>query len=326
MTYLIQGSTGQKMAFAEVLMTMGMKPFSAATLPDISSCNNTYLGIDSGYKGKFYASNSTSGEILTLPKDFAKALKIAEEFAPTEMMIRQTPGHTVPHTFFKVGDKVSIQSIGQTYTSYSDVFKSMGFKNIVGNDGGYESVWGQIGTIFDIMYHPEELKKTPAINCDVLLGINLDSGRQLLIGHKGVKLFSGFNIDDYVIPLDPNKSATGHSAVRFGDLGKDFPYVLRYAREEEIDRKRNFIIGKGDGEKTVQVSDPGILVLSGVGKPLSLKDLKSLIGSMEKLGSEFKSKYWDINVTTISIGCTNDVTLEQLQAIADYATSIGLVD
>lgn len=78
-------------------------------------------------------------------------------------------------TNFKIGERVKIVNSGNAYTSYSEKFKELGFRSERNN---YCST-DEIGTIFGLTTHDRYSK-------DVLVAVNLESGRQVLIGIEGI--------------------------------------------------------------------------------------------------------------------------------------------
>jgi hypothetical protein len=80
---------------------------------------------------------------------------------------------------FKKGDKVIITNPGKTYSTYSDGFRELGFKNPYGN-GSFPQ--GSECVVFGITSHPGS-KLT-------LLGVRDKDGNESLISEDGVVLIS----------------------------------------------------------------------------------------------------------------------------------------
>jgi len=87
---------------------------------------------------------------------------------------------------FSIGDRVEIVDTGRCYSLYDTAFTAIGFNNVNSN----LCKNGQQGTVFHACYHP-------MFSTEVMLSINLDNGKQCLIGKKGVKKITKLNNDDY---------------------------------------------------------------------------------------------------------------------------------
>lgn len=81
----------------------------------------------------------------------------------------------------KIGDTVRIISSGQVYTEYDIMFQSMGFKDKVMNP---EWSNGDRGIVFGVK--PHEWMKG-----EILIAIRDFSGREVLIGHEGIRFVNG---------------------------------------------------------------------------------------------------------------------------------------
>lgn len=78
---------------------------------------------------------------------------------------------------FNIGDRVMITNSGATYSTWSAMFKRLGFKNLENNSLPKKTE----AIIFGIAPHDTESKIT-------LLAIRDENGGESLIGSKGVKL------------------------------------------------------------------------------------------------------------------------------------------
>jgi hypothetical protein len=147
---------------------------------------------------------------------------------PTTQTHTPTPQtSTIPNAKFKIGDKVKIISVGQSYPNFQEMFKTMGFANKVQND---EARNGDVGTIFAV----ENLA-----NSDIVYGVLVEVGAtrkyQTLISEEGIELFqptplsaSKYEVGDWV-RLKNNDSLVG---VEKGTIGlvtqfdsSDDPYI-----------------------------------------------------------------------------------------------------
>lgn len=129
---------------------------------------------------------------------------------------------------FKVGDRVEIIAQGAIYTTYTKMFKKMGFANQIKNDEGKD---GDIGTIFAVEYNNEDKR----ILYGVLVELGATRKYQTLISERGLELFqptplsaSKFEVGDWV-RLVNDDSMVG---VKKGDIGlvtkfdiDDDPYI-----------------------------------------------------------------------------------------------------
>jgi hypothetical protein len=257
--------------------------------------------------------------------------------------VRQVSGYTIPGSSYKVGDRVIITDALECYSTYSSVFKEMGFKNTKFNDS-FSMMNLKIATIFDIGRHP-------AFSNTILYGIRFYDGSELLISQKGISLFSGFQKDDIVViessdkfydtvprhlkgqPVRVRPNIIYHirnidsisqdimSSVT-DDMGWQNSYFhFRYASKSEKDyfhrntRKQIINIGS-DLSKTVKICNKIIKVDNNI---IQLKDIESLIAklkSIQKMGTKYG---WPIDIPTINIGCTVGVTLAQLESIVQAA-------
>ena len=87
---------------------------------------------------------------------------------------------TKPLGGFSVGDKVKITSTGNVYSMYTAMFATMGFNDLESKSCSN----GEIGNIFALQHHGDG-----GINADILVGINLEGGKQVLIGVKGIEKY-----------------------------------------------------------------------------------------------------------------------------------------
>ena len=84
---------------------------------------------------------------------------------------------SAPDAKFKVGDKVKVTKRGNTYSSYTDMFALLGFKNLERNDAFND---GTLAEVVAMTYHER-------IDEGVLYHIKtLDGKKESLIGKKGI--------------------------------------------------------------------------------------------------------------------------------------------
>jgi hypothetical protein len=341
-------------AIPEVLVGMGYKAAGGGTNDALK--NSDYdMHIDLNVK--VYMATRSTVVSYTLPGDMIKFMKHITPATPKKVSvekqreIRQTPGYQPApcakrdSPMFKVGDEVVVTNTGNQYSSYTEMYKLMGFKNQKENSSyGQSFVKERIATIFDMHYHINPTN--PAVLC----GIRFDDGFELLIDQAGLRKFDGFIIGDHVVvmPKDPNYgnvydadkgkavrvikgtyTAYGTKKwveVRFSNDASNSYNIVRYATEAEIEAmpkpKASFSIGDTETSKTVEVSQKGIYV-SGSHR-LEFDHLKEVVTAMRSFKPELHSRYWAMSIPTISIGCTKNVTYKQLKAILDHAVKIGL--
>ena len=77
---------------------------------------------------------------------------------------------------FNIGDKVVIVHKGKTYSTYSDKFVELGFKNVVRNPALPE---GTVGTVFGTSFDTSERK---------IYAIRTKNGEEVLIGGAGIEV------------------------------------------------------------------------------------------------------------------------------------------
>jgi hypothetical protein len=277
----------------------------------------------------------------------------------TTREIRQTPGYQPEQKpgkvspLFRVGQQVVVNNADCCYTSYNKVFDLMGFKNTKENwPGNISNVKCEIATIFDMEYHLD-------FNY-MLCGIRFDDGKELLIGQEGLREFTGFEKSDLVVILPSDdyfstipKEDVGVAVkvieksyptqynseilwtrVLFSDRSKNTYTKLRYANESEKDAylkknsKQTFIIGESTSAKKIEVSLGGIILLGSQRIEMYCKidvdHLREVVTEMSNFKPHFKSRYWQMSIPKINIGCVENVTYSQLKDILDYATHIGL--
>lgn len=134
---------------------------------------------------------------------------------PTTQPITTTPQtSTIPNAKFKIGDKVQITNVGKRYTTFSAMFKKMGFANQNKNDEGSN---GDVGTIFGVDTTPQG-----TIVYGVLVELGATRKYQTLISEQGIELFqstplsaSKYEVGDWV-KLNNNDSLVG---VEKGTIG-----------------------------------------------------------------------------------------------------------
>jgi hypothetical protein len=80
----------------------------------------------------------------------------------------------------KIGSKVVITDPGRTYTTYSDMFRSLGFKNTEYNEA---FLVGMQGTVFAVEKHLSHYN-------DIVCAVSDAQGNQCLINVEGVDLIS----------------------------------------------------------------------------------------------------------------------------------------
>jgi hypothetical protein len=316
------------------------------------------------YKGVYPDESYTYDRVFWLPHNMVEFVNyitsesVDKSIKKTTREIRQTPGYQPEQKpgkvspLFRVGQQVVVNNADHCYTSYNKVFDLMGFKNTKENlPGNISNVKCEIATIFDMEYHLD-------FNY-MLCGIRFDDGKELLIGQEGLREFTGFEDGDLVVILPSDdyfftipkedvgvavkvreKSSPIYSSkilwtkVLFSDGSKNTYTKLRYANESEKDayRKKNskrqtFIIGESTRARTIEVSLSGIILLgSEPGKMLkiSVDHLREVVTEMSNFKPHFKSRYWQMSIPKINIGCVENVTYSQLKDILDYATHIGL--
>jgi hypothetical protein len=277
----------------------------------------------------------------------------------TTREIRQTPGYQPEQKpgkvspLFRVGQQVVVNDADCCYRSYNKVFDLMGFKNTKENlPGNISNVKCEIATIFDMEYHLD-------FNY-MLCGIRFDDGKELLIDQEGLREFTGFEKSDLVVILPSDdyfftipKEDVGVAVrvieksypakydseilwtkVLFSDGSKNDYKKLRYANESEKDAylkknsKQTFIIGESTRARTIEVSLSGIILHDTLGLrevlKISVDHLREVVTEMSNFKSHLKSRYWQMSIPKINIGCVENVTYSQLKDILDYATHIGL--
>lgn len=151
---------------------------------------NNYIGLtgiinDSNINSQgayvvFQRGSSTEGfplPVFCLEK-VAKTIPIKKE-EPKVVVVSGKVDCTKPLGGFSVGDKVKVISTGPTYSNYTDMFNMMDFRNPTTSKS---CSTGEIGTIFALKVHGGSCG-------DVLAGINLEGGKQVLIGVKGIEKY-----------------------------------------------------------------------------------------------------------------------------------------
>lgn len=78
---------------------------------------------------------------------------------------------------FKIGDSVIVKDNQEIYTTYTDMFEKLGFKNIIQNNLIKN---GQVATVFAIDVHPD--------HNETLLAIRDGFDNEVLISTEGVEL------------------------------------------------------------------------------------------------------------------------------------------
>jgi hypothetical protein len=277
----------------------------------------------------------------------------------TTREIRQTPGYQPEQKpgkvspLFRVGQQVVVNNADCCYTSYNKVFDLMGFKNTKENlPGNISNVGCKIATIFDMEYHLD-------FRTRMLCGIRFDDGKELLIGQEGLREFTGFEKSDLVVILPSDdyfftipkedvgvavkvreKSSPIFSSseilwtkVLFSDGSKNTYTKLRYANDSEKNEyanknsKQTFIIGESTRARTIEVSLGGIILHDSQRREvlkIDVDHLREVVTEMSNFKPHFKSRYWQMSIPKINIGCVENVTYSQLKDILDYATHIGL--
>ena len=95
--------------------------------------------------------------------------------------------------YFKSGDKVKITNDGSSYTTHSDAFEALGFKNKKRNSASCDGDEGNVFVVAQIEGYP---------NSTVYIGIDLDNGKQCLMCSKGIEVIESkysFNRGDLVV-------------------------------------------------------------------------------------------------------------------------------
>jgi hypothetical protein len=225
----------------------------------------------------------------------------------------------------------------------------MGFKDLKKNESyNYTHATEKIATVFDQMPHPQY--------SNIICGIRFADGKELLISQEGLTKHTGFKVGDMVVIEKTDFFYTSQPAhdhgkpvkviketyiststdngdewtgVRFSDNHENVYQHLRYATSDEIEKMKpkvfKFEIGDAATQKLVSVSTNGITVdVSGTIVTLGIRDLQTLITEMNSFRSDLKSKYWRMSIDTITIGCTKNVTYDQLKNILDKAESLGV--
>ena len=275
-----------------------------------------------------------------LPSQWNQALEAArEEAKPT----------------VQIGDYVKITNTGLVYSSHSQLFQSLGFRNTVENSGVECS--GLLGKVFATTMHD--------INRIFLLALDLENGEQLLIGEAGIEkvkataaVKSKFNIlkvksGDWVTCLpgfkggdglneDPEYAGHGYKAghtfqvtsvqadnadkgdIAFGGINGEcgvWAKFLRKATETEIkENKLRKTVKIGNSSLHVTVNKSGA---TAGGYDLDMDSLRSLYSLMidpKKVLDSLKC-HCAIHIHKINIGCCEDVTRYELKEIIDVYDS-----
>lgn len=274
----------------------------------------------------------------------------------------QKPGKVSP--LFRVGQQVVVNNAEDCYTSYDKVFDLMGFKNTKKNlPGNISNVECKIATIFDMEYHLDFNYMLCGIRFDdgkeLLIG---QEGLREFTGFEKSDLVVILPSDDYFFTIPKEDVGVNYSIpvkvieksspifssseilwtkVLFSDGSKNTYTKLRYANDSEKDayRKKNskqtFIIGESTRAKKIEVSLSGIIllyhssiILHGSQRrevlKISVDHLREVVTEMSNFKPHLKSRYWQMSIPKINIGCVENVTYSQLKDILDYATHIGL--
>jgi hypothetical protein len=121
--------------------------------------------------------------------------------------------------------------------------------------------------------------------------------------------------------------------VLFSDGSKNTYTKLRYANDSEKNEyanknsKQTFIIGESTRARTIEVSLGGIILHDSQRREvlkIDVDHLREVVTEMSNFKPHFKSRYWQMSIPKINIGCVENVTYSQLKDILDYATHIGL--
>ncbi len=87
---------------------------------------------------------------------------------------------------YNIGDRVKVISPRDTYTSYSGMFKKLGFQNEKDNPSLKKDTEA---TIFNIGNHES--------GGALLIAIRTDDGREALMGQRGIKLIETYSPEIY---------------------------------------------------------------------------------------------------------------------------------
>ena len=340
----------------------GYSPYGQGTNSMIFRNDGVCIEIDKEsklYKGVYHDESSTDDRVFFLPHNMVEFVNyitsesVDKSIKKTTREIRQTPGYQPEQKpgkvspLFRVGQQVVVNNADHCYTSYNKVFDLMGFKNTKENlPGNISNVGCEIATIFDMEYHLDFNR--------MLCGIRFDDGKELLIGQEGLREFTGFEKSDLVVILPSDdyfftipkedvgvvvkvieKSSPGlWTKVLFSDGSKNTYTKLRYANESEKDvylkknsKMQTFIIGESTRARTIEVSLSGIILHDSQRREMlkiSVDHLREVVTEMSNFKPHFKSRYWQMSISKINIGCVENVTYSQLKDILDYATHIGL--
>ncbi len=343
-------------AAVEILESMGYSPIGGGTKASIT-LDDSHIEIHTESKMYKAVTPGKQETDYTLPDDmynFIESIKVKRVKTPSiesERTRRQKDGYT-PGTIegkkpslFAVGDSVRVASIGEVYSTYETVFRMMGFKNLTSNQSySIPFVTERIAKVFDIVADPAKASK------EILCGIRFDDGEMLLISQDGLVKFTGFEVEDIVVVLKNDKNydnVVDRGPVRVvsksygGDYGKMWTVVefsdkstngynlLRYATDEEGQELNGVFesveIGDESTKKIVRISKKGIYVNTGAGwKSLNIAHLEEVVSEMIRFKSNLASKYWYMSIPAINIGCTSQVTVEQLREIIHKAKEKGL--
>jgi hypothetical protein len=340
----------------------GYSPYGQGTNSMIFRNDGVCIEIDKEsklYKGVYPDDSYTYDRVFWLPHNMVEFVNyitsesVDKSIKKTTREIRQTPGYQPEQKpgkvspLFRVGQQVVVNNADHCYTSYNKVFDLMGFKNTKENlPGNISNVGCKIATIFDMEYHLD-------FNY-MLCGIRFDDGKELLIGQEGLREFTGFEKSDLVVILPSDdyfftipkedvevavkviekSSPKLWTKVLFSDGSKNTYMKLRYANESEKNEyanknsKQTFIIGESTSAKKIEVSLGGIILLGSQRIEMYCKidvdHLREVVTEMSNFKPHFKSRYWQMSIPKINIGCVENVTYSQLKDILDYATHIGL--
>lgn len=125
---------------------------------------------------------------------------------------------------FNIGDKVKVVRVGQTYTTYPQWAENQKMTNYV----GYGLKDSDVGVVI------AKAKHSSRVDYDMLYGIELDNGKQFIIGEPGleiVKTISEYKVGDKVEVVED---------------GKQYSYYDTWALENGL---TNYIEGRPQGLK-----------------------------------------------------------------------------